>query len=126
MMDGGHSTPPDADLSSAFAFIERELRENADSRRRLEIDPRAVLEEWGIGIPPAMELHVVANTGDTYHVIMPLDPNATLADEALSVVYGGTGSAGTATFSPSPGDNSGTAWMSMASFPSCSLTPVSD
>ena len=119
MMDDDRSAPHDADLyQRRFVSIERELRENTDSRRRFEIDPRAVLEEWGIRVPSGMELHIAANTDDTYHVIMPSDPNAALVDEDLTV-SGGAGPVQTGGY-----------WgactvSSAASFPSCTSTPLS-
>ena len=68
-------------------------------------DPRGALADKGILIPPGMEIRVVANTPDTFHVSMPPDPNIGLSDEDLQLVAGGksastAGSAGTAsTFS---------------------------
>ena len=118
MMDDDRSIPRDEEFyHGRFVSIERELREDADSRRRFEIEPRAVLEEWSIHIPPGMELHVATNTDDTYHVIMPSDPNTTLADEDLTV------SGGTARFRVE--GNSGNA-STVSCFPSCSATPLSD
>ena len=85
------------ELGAPVASFGRELGENADLRRRFEIDPRAVLEERGVFIPADTELHVTANTDETYHVPMPPDPNVVLADQDLVLVTAGTGArAGTA------------------------------
>ena len=37
-------------------------------------------------------MRIVANTAETYHFVMPPDPNKFLADEDLEAVAGGNGS----------------------------------
>ena len=79
----------DTDRLAAFG---REFGANADLRRRFASDPRAVLEEQGFDVPTDVELRVSANTGDTYYLAMPPDPNAALEDEDLGSVAGGRAS----------------------------------
>ena len=76
-------------------------RNDAGLRSRIEGgDVADSLTELGIVLPPGIEARIVANTADTFHIVMPPDPNAELSDEALSMVAGGksastAGSAGT-------------------------------
>ena len=99
----------DADFSPAsIASIGRKLGEDADLRRDLQADPRAAFAERGVDVPPGVELRVAANTGDTFHLVFPADPNEALADETLGAVSGGRastagsiGSASTASTIPS-------------------------
>ena len=79
------------ELGEPIRSFGRELGENVDLRRRFEIDPRTVLEERGVFIPPGTELRVTANTDETYHFPLPPDPNVVLMDEDLAVVAAGTG-----------------------------------
>ena len=60
--------------------------------------PCEVLSERGLDIPADRDLRIVENTGEVYHLVLPPDPNARLADENLRSVSGGSnclGSAGT-------------------------------
>lgn len=68
-------------------------------RARCATEPRNVLEEYGVGLPQDMreELLILRNDADTYHMVMPVDPNTDLSDEVMRGVTGGTtaGTAGT-------------------------------
>lgn len=83
------------ELGEPVASFGRELGENPDLRRRFETDPRTILEERGVFVPPDMELRVTTNTDETYHVPMPPDPNTVLADEELAKVAAGSGNPST-------------------------------
>lgn len=70
-----------------------------DLRARIEAgDIRDSLNSLGIEIPPGIEVRIVANTQDTFHVVLPPDPNTDLSEEMLTAVGGGksAGSVGTA------------------------------
>ena len=103
------SRPGGADFSAALiASIGRKLSEDADLRRDIQADPRAAFAERGVDVPPGVELRVAANTDDTFHLVLPADPNEALADETLAGVSGGRastagslGSIGTASSAPS-------------------------
>ena len=77
-------------------------RNDADLRSRIDGgDVADSLSELGIAVPPDIEVRIFVNTPDTFHVIMPPDPNVELSDETLSMMAGGksagsAGSAGTA------------------------------
>ena len=77
-----------------------------DLLREVEERPKDVLRERGIEVPVDVDVNVVLNTPDTFHLAMIPDPNRALQDEALMAIAGGktTGtasSAGTAGSGPS-------------------------
>ena len=71
--------------------LSRAYRRDPAFRARCEEDPRAVLAEEGVDLPPGMEVRFVADAADTLHVTMPVDPNAPLSEEELAMAGGGTG-----------------------------------
>ena len=75
-----------------FIDFTRKYREDPELRARAETEPGAVLAEHGIAMPPQRDVRIVANTAETYHFVMPPDPNKFLADEDLEAVTGGNGS----------------------------------
>ena len=104
-MRGAETVKPDANV--AFDFYRKmspfaqAYREDAEFRSRVDADPRAVMAEHNFDMPPGVELRVEADTADTFHVVLPPDPNVALSDESLGVVAGGKtgstiGSAGSA------------------------------
>ena len=74
-----------------FFDLTRKYRESTALRARAASEPHAVLAEHGVSVPPERNVRIVANTAETVHLIMPPDPNATLADEQLAAVAGGDG-----------------------------------
>ena len=64
-------------------------RGDAKLRTRAEADPRAVLSEHGIDLVPGRDVRIAANTAETFHVVLPPDPNNELADAQLETVAGG-------------------------------------
>ena len=77
-----------------------------DLLREVEERPKEVLRERGIDVPLDVDVNVVLNTRDTFHLAMIPDPNRALQDEALMAVAGGktqgtASSAGTAGSIPS-------------------------
>ena len=75
--------------SAEMAQFFRKYQESPELRARAEAEPRAVLAEHGIRMPPGHDVRVVANTAETFHVVMPPDPNVALAEEDLAAVAGG-------------------------------------
>ena len=59
-------------------------------RAELDADPRAFFTTRGYEIPAGPDVRVAANTPEVFHVVMPRNPNASLADEELARVAGGT------------------------------------
>ncbi len=70
-------------------------RSDEDRLREVEERPQDVLREHGINTPVGVDVKVVLNTRDTFHLAMPPDPNQTLQDEALLAVAGGGKTMGT-------------------------------
>ena len=70
-------------------------RSDEDRLRQVEEHPKDVLREHGIDVPAEVEVNVVLNTRDVFHLAMPPDPNLVLDDEALMAVAGGGKTVGT-------------------------------
>ena len=70
-------------------------RSDEDRLREVEERPKDVLREHGIDMPMDVDVKVVLNTRDTFHLAMPPDPNQVLQDEALMAVAGGGKTMGT-------------------------------
>ena len=62
---------------------------NPELRARADVEPRAVLSEHGIPMPPKHDVRIVANTAETFHFIMPPDPSVALTEEDLAAATGG-------------------------------------
>ena len=69
--------------------LSRACRTDPAFRARCEEDPRAVPAEEGVVLPPGMEVRFVADTADTVHVAMPVDPNTPASEEELATAGGG-------------------------------------
>ena len=77
-----------------FVDFTAQYHESPALRVRALAEPRAVLAEHGVSVPPEADVRIVANTAETVHFIMPPDPNALLADEDLAAVAGGISTGG--------------------------------
>ncbi len=64
-------------------------RSDEDRLREVEERPKDVLREYGVHVPMDMDVNIVLNTRDTFHLAMPPDPNQALQDEALMAIAGG-------------------------------------
>lgn len=59
-------------------------------KHRLMADASAVLKEEGIELPPGVEVRVVENTEQVFHLVLPKKPTAEeLTDEQLDSISGG-------------------------------------
>ena len=75
----------------AWAPVEQAYREDSGFRRRLAEDAAAAVAEKGLELPRGIsELRVVENTSEVFHLAFPSDPNASVSDDALNQVSGGT------------------------------------
>ena len=85
----------------ASALAER-YRSDAALRSRIDSgDMEDALSALGLVLPPGVEARIVVNTADTFHVVMPPDPNSELSDEMLTAVAGGkSAGSGCATAAP--------------------------
>lgn len=67
-------------------------RYERDPELRARIDAGEAGEEiaaLGLDIPEGVELKVVANTAEVFHVVFPLNPNRELSEETLNAIGGG-------------------------------------
>jgi nitrile hydratase alpha subunit len=61
-------------------------------KEKLIRQPRAVAQEYGIQLPPGLEVRVVENTPSLVHLVLPAKPaGKLLTDEQLDDVAGGMG-----------------------------------
>ena len=98
-----------AGVEAAQAFANSYGRDS-DLRSRVAADPRTILAEHGLEIPPGSELRILMNTDDTFHFVFPPDPNVALSDEMLDHAAGGktVSSAGSAACASTAGCATGT------------------
>lgn len=76
--------------------LARRYRDDPRLRARIAAgEVSGVVAQLGLILPREVEARIAADTAETYHVVLPPDPNAVLSDEALYVLGGG-GSASTA------------------------------
>lgn len=80
-------TEPKHQLASLFAAC---WKDEALKARFLS-DPKTVLAEYGMPVPPGIDVKVVENAGNCVHITMPAPPSRTgvLSDEELSGAAGG-------------------------------------
>jgi hypothetical protein len=78
------------DSSKQFARIIGKAWDDPAFKRRLINDPKAVAEEYGIPVPPQLEVRILENTETLIHVVLPCKPSEELlSDENLEDVAGG-------------------------------------
>lgn len=81
-----------------FLSLAEDYHRDPELREQVESDPKAVLAKYQVPFPPNIDVRIVANTDETFNLVMPPDPNIDLADENLMAVAAGgksVGSAGT-------------------------------
>ena len=92
MQDGIHQeNAHDTFLRRARVFqdLADACRSDEDRLREVTERPKDVLREHGVDVPTDMDVNVVLNDHDIFHLALPPDPNQMLQDEALMVVSGG-------------------------------------
>ena len=69
---------------------------DAALKHRFMADPKAVLAEYGMGVPDGMDVNVVENTDTTVHISLPAPPSGheNLSDAELTNAAGGVGIGG--------------------------------
>ncbi len=76
--------------ASVLNALAERYRSDAALRSRIDGgDMEDALSALGLVPPPGVEVRIAVNTADTFHVVMPPDPNSELSDEALTAVAGG-------------------------------------
>ena len=89
---------PNVTVFLALEDLAIRYRDDDALRARLDSgDVSETLTELGIQVHEDVKFRVAANSVDTFHVVLPPDPNTELSDESLVAVAGGksAGSAGT-------------------------------
>ena len=99
MRDGIHQeNAHDTFLRRARVFqdLADACRSDEDRLREVTERPKDVLREHGVDVPTDMDVNVVLNDHDIFHLALPPDPNQKLHDESLMTVVGGGQTASTA------------------------------
>ena len=73
---------------NAIRRVADALENDAEFRAAMREDPNAAMAERGLD-EMHVDVRVVADTEDTFHVVFPPAPNADLADDELDSVAGG-------------------------------------
>ena len=73
----------------SLTSLVKERRNDTGFRSKMASEPHHTLNENGFDIPETMDINVVANTQNLFHVTFPPDPNAAISDELLSLVSAG-------------------------------------
>ena len=89
-----------------FRALLKRYHADPDYRRQIEVDPVATFREQGMELPSNIAVRVLANTDDTFYMVLPPDPNTSLGDELLNSVASGAGCASTAGTAGSAGCSS--------------------
>jgi hypothetical protein len=71
-------------------------------KAKLIADPKAVLQEAGVTLPPNITVEVLENTDTHVHFVLPPKPREALSDEALDKVAGAVGDCNPITRSGAP------------------------
>ena len=72
-----------------FRALVQRFHADPDYRREVEADPVSAFREQGMELPSDIAVRVLANTDDTFYMVLPPDPNMDLGDEMLTAVAGG-------------------------------------
>ena len=79
-----------------FRALVQRYHADADYRRQVETDPVAAFREQGMELPSDIAVRVLANTDDTFYMVLPPDPNTGLGEEVLAAIAGGGHTVGSA------------------------------
>ena len=80
------------DFLLGLETLSERYREDEGFRSRMTSgDAAGTLSEFGLDLPPRTEVRVVENASESFHLVLPPDPNTALSDDRLEAVVGGTG-----------------------------------
>ena len=83
--------PPEQTAAAAWVLSAADAYANDPAFRELaERDPHSALAQHGLDVPREVELRMCQNTEETFHVVLPEDPNRALADQDLMGAVGGS------------------------------------
>ena len=72
-----------SEMTERFAA---QYREEPDFRSRVDTNPRAVLNDFGIDPSPGYDIRIEENSDEVFHIVMPSDPSAALSDANLDMI----------------------------------------
>ena len=78
-------------FSADLTRLSEDYRDKPEVRAELDADPRSFFASRGVDLQAGADFRVVANTADVFHMVLPPNPNASLDDQSLESVAGGTG-----------------------------------
>ena len=78
------------DIKEALSGLARECQDDPGLLRRLDADPRAFFSQRDVDLPAGIDFRIAANTPEVFHLVMPQNPNAAIADQDLTRISGGT------------------------------------
>ena len=84
-----NETPSKKQWRAAFAKVVARAWSDDAFKAKLLSDPRAVLAEYGVEVPPGVTVEVVENTGERLHLVLPVAPEGELSEQELERVAGG-------------------------------------
>ena len=75
--------------SDTLQSMANDCRDDPELRARVDAEPRSVFTDRGLPFPEDVDVRIVRNTEDVFHLTMPPDPNIHLADTMLDGIVGG-------------------------------------
>ena len=83
-------------LQTAYGKVVAQAWRDPGYRAELIADPRRVLEQAGLGLPPDVTVKIVENTDKLFHLVLPspLEQNVALTDEQIEKIAAGSSCAG--------------------------------
>ena len=82
---------PEQAAAGAWVLPTADAYANDPAFRELaDRDPHSALAKHGLDIPREVELRLYQNTEETFHVVLPEDPNRALGDQDLVGAVGGS------------------------------------
>ena len=82
-------TVPPMPNGAAMASFASACMTDPALRARIVSDPAGTFAEHGLELPEGFDVRITVNSDDTFHLVLPPDPNSALEDEALNNVAGG-------------------------------------
>ena len=83
-----HTTIEQGSWQKQWGMLVAKAWTDDDLKQRLLAEPSAVLAEYGIEVPPGIELRVVEDTNEVCHLVLPASPAGDLLDEELTSSIG--------------------------------------
>ena len=80
--------------SDTLQSMANDCRDDPELRARVDADPRSVFAARGLPFPEGVDVRIVRNTAEVFHLTMPPDPNCHLSDTMLAGIAGGRGRSG--------------------------------